>query len=80
MAILRRKILLATIFSTTFVGGGQTVIAQDQIVHDAEFLRMEQEFGEAWARDDDVVRQNPLPLFTHTHTHTRAPVRVRARK
>ena len=62
MAILRRKILLATIFSTTLVGGGQTVIAQDQIVHDAEFLRMEQEFGEAWARDDVVVRQKLADL------------------
>ncbi|WP_299355816.1 sulfatase-like hydrolase/transferase [uncultured Shimia sp.] len=38
------------------------VQAETQIIHDAEFVRMEQEFKEAWVADDDSVREKLAAL------------------
>ncbi len=36
--------------------------AQSQIVHDAEFTRMEKQFGEQWQADDTLVREKLAAL------------------
>jgi arylsulfatase len=38
------------------------VHAQSQIIHDAEFVRMEKEFGEQWEADDALVREKLAEL------------------
>ena len=36
--------------------------AQSQIVHDAEFVRMQQQFGKQWQSDDALVREKLAAL------------------
>ena len=58
-----RAILAAGI--AAFVAGLMvmpTARAQSQIVHDAEFVRMEKEFGEQWQVDDTLVREKLAAL------------------
>ena len=39
-----------------------TVQAKDEIIHDAEFVRMEKEFGGQWQADDKLVREKLAAL------------------
>ena len=39
-----------------------TVYAQSQVIHDAEYVRMEQQFGEQWQADDVLVREKLAAL------------------
>ena len=45
--------------------GSQTVYAQSQVIHDAEYVRMEQQFGEQWPGMIDP-QQEPLDLVQIT--------------
>ncbi|WP_170765481.1 sulfatase-like hydrolase/transferase [Ruegeria lacuscaerulensis] len=52
--VARCFVLKATV-AAVLASTGSAVSAQDEIVHDAEFTRMEQEFGAQWGVEDEEV-------------------------
>ena len=62
MWIIRNRTQTALSLSIAISGAAFAAMAADQIVHDAEFVRMEQEFGLAWADDDATVHEKLVAL------------------
>jgi arylsulfatase len=59
-----RQLFLAATFSALAVAllVVPPIHAQSQIIHDAEFVRMEKEFGDQWNADDELVRKKLAEL------------------
>ncbi|MGI9401283.1 MAG: sulfatase-like hydrolase/transferase, partial [Rhizobiaceae bacterium] len=60
---MRTKIFSTIICAAISISISETnAQAQSQIVHDAEFVRLEKHFGEQWSADDALVREKLAAL------------------